>query len=278
MQKSVNIGGKLLSFENPLVMGILNVTDDSFFDGSRSYEGDKIVDKVKQFVAEGVDVIDVGGYSTRPFADDIPVEEEVERVCRAIEIIRQIAPQMPISVDTFRAIVVKKVFDKFGAFIVNDVSGGTMDEEMFDTVAKCKLPYILGHMKGTPMTMTSMNQYHDMMAEIVEFFVRKIENLRGLGVVDIIIDPCFGFAKNVDQNFELLKKLDYLSVLELPILVGLSRKSMIFKTLEVQPKEALAGTIALNWQALVNGANIVRVHDVREAKQIVKLFEKYVQA
>lgn len=278
MQLTINISGKLMDFTSPKVMGIVNATSDSFYGGSRVGNSAAIASKLADIIGQGADIVDIGGYSTRPGASDIAVDVEVERVCGVLDILRREYGDFPISVDTFRGEVVRRVYDKFGAFVVNDVSGGTLDEEIIKTVGELKLPYILGHIKGTPQTMDSMNNYDDMMQDILKYFVERLELARRSGVVDLILDPCFGFAKNIEQNFSLLKSLDYFNVLGLPILAGLSRKSMIFKTLGVSPDEALNGTTALNFVALEKGAKILRVHDVKEAVEVVKLYNCYAKA
>lgn len=278
MLNSLNIGGNFFDLSTPRVMAIVNVTDDSFYVGSRNIGVDQIRSTITKAIDEGADMIDFGGYSTRPNADDIDVFVERERVFRGVEILTQIAPQMAFSIDTFRSDVVSAVYDKFGAFLVNDVSGGTLDEAMFDVVAKLKLPYIMGHMRGTPKTMTKMTQYDDLIGDMLKYFVDKLGRLRGKGVVDVVLDPCFGFAKNIEQNFEILKNLNCFDVLELPILAGLSRKSMIYKTLNIEPLDSLVGTAMLNFVALENGAKMLRVHDVKEAIQTVKLFNAYEKA
>lgn len=255
-------------------MGILNVTPDSFYDGGRFFTPDTIKTQAEKMLKEGADIIDVGGYSSRPGANDISEQEETDRVCDAIGILHKEFPSINISVDTFRSSVAEAGL-KEGACMINDISGGELDNKMFSTIAKWKVPYILMHMKGTPQTMTKQTDYENLLLELLEYFNRKIEILKNLGVNDIIIDPGFGFAKNIKQNFLMLKNLPYIKVLEKPLLIGISRKSMIYKTLGVEPGEALNGTTVLNTIALQNKASILRVHDVKEAVECVKLFNLY---
>lgn len=273
-RESINIGGKLISLKTPKVMGILNITPDSFFDGGEYLNSSDIELRVTAMVDDGVDIIDVGGYSTRPGASDIALDEEIRRVSKAISIIRDIAPETPISLDTFRSEVVKEVTSNFGAVIVNDISGGTMDSNMFKTVAELSLPYILMHIQGTPSDMQEKRncQYNSVTEDIIKYLANRVGELKLLGLCDIIVDPGFGFGKDLDQNFELLNRLDNFKVLELPILAGVSRKSMIWKTLETTAQESMNGTTALNMAALIGGATILRVHDVKEAVQTVKLY------
>lgn len=266
----------LIDLSLPKVMGILNVTPDSFFDGGRYQKEYAILQKTSQMLEEGATWIDVGGYSSRPNATHINTDEEKKRVLDAIEIIFKEFPQANISVDTFRA-EVAEVAVKAGACMVNDISGGNLDAQMFETVARLQVPYILMHMKGTPQTMTTLNNYEDILLEMIDYFQTKVFTLRNLGVKDIILDMGFGFAKNINQNFYLLKHLKYFSVLNLPILAGISRKSMIYKTLQIKPNEALNGTTVLHTIALLNGASILRVHDVKDAMQTIQLYKQYVE-
>ena len=272
-KSTLNCHGKILSLASPVVMGILNVTPDSFYDGGRYNNLDAILAQAEKMLAEGATILDVGGYSSRPGAEDIPVTEELTRVIPIIEAIRKLFPGTFISIDTFRAEVAKAAV-LAGASIINDISGGSLDGAMFATAGELKVPYILMHMRGTPQTMTKLTSYDNLVLELVTYFEQKIAQLREAGVVDIIIDPGFGFAKTVEQNFELLRNLHDFRLFELPVLVGLSRKSMTYKTLGVEATEALAGTISLNTLALLQGANILRVHDVKEALQTIKLVTK----
>ena len=271
----MNLSGRELDLSVPQVMAILNVTDDSFYAGSRKMEERAISERVVQAIEEGATIIDVGGYSTRPGAKDISLEEEWQRVERGLKCIRDISEDIAISVDTFRSGVVERAVALVGDIIVNDISAGEADTRMVDVVAHHKLPYIAMHMRGTPQTMQSMTQYEEGICESVcRYFTQRVEYLRQRGVDDIILDPGFGFAKSVEQNFELLGGLSSLSALGYPVLVGLSRKSMIYRALDITPEESLAGTVALNWEALRQGASILRVHDVREAKQVIELYNR----
>ena len=249
-----------MHLDTPRVMGILNVTPDSFYDGGKFKDEKSILAQVKKMIEEGADFIDVGGYSSRPGAADISEQEELNRILPVVALITHHFPKCILSVDTFRSAVATKAVEA-GASIVNDISGGEQDTAMFETVARLRTPYILMHMRGTPRTMTTLTEYSDVVKECTEYFQKKITQLHALGVTDIIIDPGFGFAKTADQSFELLANLDYLQILGQPILAGVSRKSMIWRTLEITPGEALNGTTALNAVALMKGVSILRVHD-----------------
>ena len=253
-------------------MGILNITPDSFYDGGKFTEETKILKQVEKMLEEGATFIDIGGCSTRPGAKDISEEEEKKRVLPAIEAILINFPQIIISVDTFRSSIAKIAVEA-GAAMVNDISGGSLDKKMPEVVASLQVPYILMHMQGTPQTMASLANYENLLKEMIDYFHQKINVFQALGVKDIIIDPGFGFAKTIDHNFELLRKLEYLRILEKPMLVGLSRKSTIWKSLAIKPEEALNGTTSLNTVALLKGASILRVHDVKEAVEVVKLIK-----
>ncbi len=269
--QSMNIKGNLLNFNKPLTMGILNITTDSFYAGSRFPDPKKYVEVAKEMARDGADILDIGAYSTRPGAADIDPETEKKNLVEAISAIRCALPGMTISVDTFRSEVAEAAI-KAGADIINDISGGSLDEAMFETIASLKVPYILMHTRGNPQTMNSKAVYQDLVGEIVFELSGKVNKLRQMGVADLIIDPGFGFAKTATQNFELLRRLNELSLFDAPILAGLSRKSMIWRTLEVGPENALNGTSALNMIALQNGAKILRVHDVKEAREVIKLW------
>lgn len=270
----INAGGKLLDLGIPRVMGILNITDDSFYKGSRYVTDKGIIEAASRLKREGADILDVGGYSSRPGASDIPENIEGERVFRALDLIGHEIPGMILSVDTFRSGIAKEAVLGHGAHIINDISGGESDPGMFDTVAKLNVPYILMHMRGNPQTMHELTVYDDLIADILKWFGERIVTLHSMGVKDIIIDPGFGFAKNIEQNFELLRRLREFSVAGLPLLAGLSRKSAIWKTLGITADDALNGTTVLNTIALMHGANILRVHDVKAAREAVTLFEK----
>ncbi len=268
---TINVRGQLLNLSKPQVMGILNVTPDSFYAGSRMETEDAIRKRVRQIADEGGKMIDVGAYSSRPGAADVSSKEEMERLRRGMKIVREECPGMPVSVDTFRADVAKMCVEELGVDIINDISGGGLDKAMFPTVAKLGVPYILMHMKGTPQTMQEAPHYDDLLKEVMLYFAERIQRLRDLGQKDIILDPGYGFAKTLEHNYELLQHQEMLHVFELPLLVGVSRKSMIYKLLNCTPDEALNGTTVLNTIALQKGANILRVHDVREAKEVVRL-------
>jgi len=270
----INAGGKLLDLEIPRVMGILNVTPDSFYKGSRYNTDEDILDAAVRMMEEGADIIDVGGYSSRPGATDISREEEERRVLKAINLISRELPEAIISIDTFRADVAREAIIGGGAHMINDISGGDADSEMFSAVEKLNVPYIMMHMKGDPRTMQDNPVYDDVVADILKWFGERIFKLQSVGVKDIVVDPGFGFGKTAAHNFELLQRLGDFSIAGLPLLVGLSRKSMIWKTLQITVDEALNGTTALNAIALTKGADILRVHDVKEAVQTIKLIEK----
>ncbi|WP_339700386.1 dihydropteroate synthase [uncultured Marixanthomonas sp.] len=253
-------------------MGIINVTPDSFYDGGETTHKDSILQQAEKMLSEGATFLDVGGYSSRPNAIAIPEEEEISRVVPAIKSILDEFPETLISIDTFRSQVAKKAVEA-GACLVNDISGGSLDEAMFTTVAKMQVPYVLMHMRGTPQTMTQQTDYNDITIEVIRFFSGQIAKARLAGINDIIIDPGFGFAKTKEQSFELLQKVELLKQLDAPILAGISRKSMIYKTLNISAKEALNGTTVLNTLALQKGTSILRVHDVKEAVECIKLTE-----
>lgn len=270
---SLNIRGKLCRFERPTVMGILNATPDSFYAGSRAQTDDEIASRASQLAAEGAEFIDVGAYSTRPGATEVSPDEEAARLLHAIPIVRQVAPQAIISVDTFRADVARKAVEA-GADIINDVAGGNLDDAMFDTVAALGVPYILMHMRGTPKTMQQLTDYHDLVGEVRDFFTERIRRLNDLGFHRIILDPGYGFAKTLDQNYELFAALPDLCRMGYPLLVGISRKSMIYRFLGGTPDDALNGTTVLNTLALQSGAAILRVHDVRPAVEALRIVQK----
>ncbi len=274
--KTLTVRGKLIDLSSPKVMGILNITPDSFYDGGKFNSEDQALAQCEKMVEEGAGFIDIGGYSTRPGAVDITEEEELSRVIPIIKKVIHRFPEIIISIDTFLSTVAKAAVGE-GASMINDISGGNLDNKMFETAASLKVPYILMHSRGTPQTMTSLTNYDNLLKDVVFELSKKVSQLHLLGVKDIIIDPGFGFAKTMDQNFELLNQLDYLQIVEKPILVGVSRKSMVWKTLGVKPEAALNGTTSLHTIALLNGAGILRVHDVRQAVECVKLVEKLVR-
>jgi dihydropteroate synthase len=272
VNKTLNVRSRLIDLSEPKIMGILNVTPDSFYDGFKYTDETSILKQVEKMVLEGADFIDVGGNSTRPGAENISEEEELSRILPAIKTISKNFSSAVISIDTFRASVAKRAVEE-GASIINDISGGDLDSSMFETIASLQVPYILMHMKGTPQTMMKEATYENLLKEILDYFHQKIFKLHSHGIKDIIIDPGFGFAKSVEQNFDLLNKLDRLEILEKPIMAGLSRKSMIWRTLKTNPEGALNGTTALNTIALLKGASILRVHDVGEAKEVIQLVQ-----
>ncbi len=261
-----------LDFTKPQVMAILNVTPDSFYGGCRSFSDEDIKHRVMEIITQGASIIDIGGYSSRPNADDISLEEEWNRVSRALRIVRKIAPDIAVSIDTFRAEVAQRAICEYGEVIINDISAGEIDSNIIEVAAQYDVPYIAMHMRGTPQTMQSHCDYGDVVEEVLAYFVAKCKALESAGVKRIIIDPGFGFSKGVEDNFRLLDRLHVLTELGYPILSGISRKSMIYKTLESSPKESLTGTIALNWESLRQGASIIRVHDVKEGVEVVKLY------
>jgi len=270
----INAGGRLLDLEIPKVMGIINITPDSFYKGSRYITDEEILGTATRMLGDGADILDVGGYSSRPGATDISGDEESNRVLKAVKLINRKFPEAIISVDTFRADIAREAVVECGAKMINDISGGDSDKRMFSVVEKLNVPYILMHMKGDPRTMQNKPVYEDIVADILKWFGERIFKLKSEGLKDIIIDPGFGFGKTIDHNFELLQRLGDFSIAGLPVLVGISRKSMIWKTLDISVDEALNGTTALNAIAIFNGADILRVHDVKEAVQTVRLIKK----
>lgn len=272
--QTLNIKGELISLEEPLVMGILNVTPDSFYEGSRKQTETDIRNRIEEILQEGGAIIDLGGYSSRPDAQDVSPEEEMERLCLALRILRDEYPKAMVSVDTFRADIARRCVEEYGAAIINDISGGELDAAMFPTIADLHIPYIIMHMRGTPKTMQQHCDYQNLTADILLYFSKKIEQLHLMGVNDVIIDPGFGFSKTLEQNYELMRHLADFSLFEKPLLVGISRKSMIYKLLGGTPAESLSGTTVLNTYALLNGANILRVHDVKAAVEAVRIFKQ----
>jgi dihydropteroate synthase len=270
----INIRGRLIDLDHPRVMGIINVTADSFYEGSRYESISDVLIAAGKMISDGADILDVGGCSTRPGAVEVPEEEEKKKVCNAVEAIRSHFPDAVISVDTWRAGVAESAVCSAGADIINDISGGDMDNAMYPLIERLNVPYIMMHMQGTPQTMQIKPHYENVVSDILSWFGTRIARLHQAGVKDIIIDPGFGFGKSMENNFELLRRLDEFRIANLPVLVGFSRKSMIWKTLDISPAEALTGTAALNMTALMKGASLLRVHDVKEARQVVTLFEK----
>lgn len=270
---TINCKGKLIDLSTPKVMGILNLTPDSFYDGGRYKNESEILSRVETMLTAGATFIDVGAYSSRPNAEHISEDKELNRIISIVDLVLKSFPEALLSIDTFRSRVAKTCVEA-GASIINDISAGKLDENMLQAVANLHVPYVMMHMRGTPQTMQKLTQYDHLIKDILFYFSERIAQARALGIIDIIVDPGFGFAKTIAQNFELLNNLEHFKMLELPILVGLSRKSMIYKTLDATANEALNGTIALNTIALQKGANILRVHDVKEAVQCIKLMEQ----
>ena len=269
----INLRGKSTEINSTWVMGILNVTPDSFFSFSRYTKDKAIADRVEQIINEGSKIIDIGGYSSRPGAKHVTPEEEYLRLARGLEIIKRIAPEAIISVDTFRAEVARRCKNDWDVDIINDISGGTLDEHMIDTVAELQIPYILMHMRGTPASMQQFTQYKNVTSDVINELSEKITLLRSKGINDIIVDPGFGFSKTLEQNYEMINNLEMFHSMNLPILVGISRKSMIYKALDISPEKALNGTTVLNTIATLKGSHILRVHDVKEAVETVKIVQ-----
>jgi dihydropteroate synthase len=273
-KQSLNIGGGILDFKQPRIMGIMNITPDSFYQGSRLMDPDEILKRANEMISEGADILDIGAYSSRPGSGGIPMEEEMQRLVMALDVIRQSYTDMLISVDTFRPEIASMAVNDFNVNMINDISGGDMDTGMYDTVADLQVPYIMMHMKGKPSDMQEHAEYADVVKEIILRFSEKLEQLNKLGVNDIIIDPGFGFAKTIEHNFQILQQLEAFNIFNQPLMVGISRKSMIYKVLGTHPAEALNGSTVLHTIALMKGANILRVHDVKEAHETIKLFGK----
>lgn len=270
---TINCNGKLIDLSSPKVMGILNVTPNSFFDGGRHSDEKEILKQVEKMLLEGATFIDIGGYSSKPSAEFVSEEEELQRILPVVQKVVQEFPEAIISIDTFRSKVAKETIEN-GAAIINDISAGNLDGKMLETIAQLQVPYIMMHMRGTPQTMQTLTQYENIVKDILFYFSEKVAYARSLGINDLIIDPGFGFAKTVEQNFEVLSKLELFQMVELPILAGVSRKSMIYKTLETSAEFALNGTTSLNTISLLKGAKILRVHDVKEAVECVKLYNQ----
>ena len=267
---TINCAGKLIDLSIPKIMGILNITPDSFYDGGRYSSDKKILDHVEKMIIDGAVFIDIGAYSSRPGGVDIDENEELKRIIPAIELVNKKFPEIIISIDTFRSKVAEACLNS-GASIINDISASQLDEKMMETISKYNVPYIIMHMKGNPQNMMDKTNYDDMLQEMIKYFSKKINQAISYKINDIIIDPGFGFAKNIKQNYDLLNHLDLLKILDKPIMVGISRKSMIYKSLDSTPEEALNGTTVLNTVALIKGASILRVHDVKEANECIKL-------
>lgn len=276
---TINVGGRLVTLDRPLVMGILNVTPDSFYAASRKQDDEAIIARARAIIDEGGDIIDIGAYSSRPGADDVPADEEMKRLRHALALIRAEVGDAVCSVDTFRADVARMCVEEHGVAIINDIAAGELDNRMFDTVARLRVPYVMMHMKGTPRDMQDNPSYDkDIIEEVTVYFARKINQLHDKGVADIIIDPGFGFGKTLDDNYRLMAHLDFFKHLDCPLLVGVSRKSMICKLLGTTPDNALNGTTVLDTVALLKGADILRVHDVRQAAEAINIVSKIRQS
>lgn len=273
-KNSIEVGGQTLDFTVPIVMGVVNVTPDSFYDGGKMYKERVLLAAVQKMVDHGAGILDVGAVSTKPGAQFVPTKIELGRLLPAVQAIRKNFPDIPISIDTFRSWVAVRVIDEIGPILVNDISGGSLDSKMFETIGKLKMPYVLSHIKGIPKNMQDNPEYEDIIKEISTFFGEKVKQLNKFGVEDIILDPGFGFGKNLSHNYELLNRLDSFKVFQLPVMVGLSRKSMIWEPLVGSPKTALNGTTAANTLALMGGADILRVHDVKEALEAITIFNE----
>lgn len=274
LKQTLNVRGQLLDLSKPIVMGIVNVTPDSFYSASRASTEVLLRERLTTIRDEGAAIVDLGAYSSRPGADHVTTEEECRRLEPALRLLRDEYPELAVSVDTFRADVARWAVEEYGVGIINDISGGLLDKNMYRTVVDMQVPYILMHMRGTPETMQTMCDYEDVGLEVLDFFIEQSEVLRGMGLHDLILDPGYGFAKTLEQNYALLGYLPrFIEALELPILVGVSRKSMIYRALDISPEESLNGTSVLNTYALLQGANILRVHDVKAAVEAVKLVE-----
>jgi dihydropteroate synthase len=270
---TVNCKGKLIDLSTPKVMGILNVTPDSFYDGSRFKEESSVLNRVDQMLTEGATFIDVGAYSSRPGADHVSETEELQRILPIIEVLVKQFPEIILSIDTFRSEVAKQCIEA-GAAMINDISAGQLDDKMMETIGKLQVPYVMMHMKGTPKTMQQHTDYDDLLKDIIYYFSERMAAAKAHKIIDVIIDPGFGFSKTLEQNYELLSRLELLKIIEKPILVGVSRKSMIYKLLNTTPEHALNGTSSLNTIALLKGAKILRVHDVKEAMECITLINQ----
>lgn len=274
-EKSINLNGRLLSLKSPVVMGILNATPDSFYAGSRQATEAAIAQRIETILTEGGTIVDIGGYSSRPDAAEVTEADEWQRIEPALKRMQKDYPDVPVSVDTFRATIARRAVEEYGVALINDISGGMLDAQMFETIASLQVPYILMHMRGTPQTMQQHTDYDDLMEEIMLYFAQKVRTLRQLGVNDVILDPGFGFAKTLGQNYELMRSLAEFSLhFETPLLVGISRKSMIYRLLNTTPEESLNGTTVLNTYALLNGADILRVHDVKAAAEAIEIVKQ----
>jgi dihydropteroate synthase len=275
IKKSITLRGKTIDFSRPLIMGILNLTPDSFYDGGRYHDDKTLKNRINALVAQGADIVDIGAYSSRPGADPVSEKEEMLRLRRGLDIFRSLYPDFPVSVDTFRASVAGMSCENFKVDMINDISAGEMDEKMFETVAGLHVPYVIMHMQGTPQTMQDNPGYVHVVKEIIAYFSRKLSLLRALNVCDVIVDPGFGFGKTIEHNYQILRALSAFRMLDVPVMVGVSRKSMIFKVLDTSPDLSLNGTTVLHTLALLGGADIIRVHDPREARETIELVRRF---
>jgi dihydropteroate synthase len=271
---TINLNGRLLSLDKPKVMGILNLSEDSFYALSSAPTREKVFSRLEKILSEGTDMIDVGACSTRPGSTGVTMQEEMQALRMALSIIRERAPEAIVSVDTYRADVATMCVEEYGVSMINDISAGEMDNRMFDTIARLRVPYVMMHMQGVPATMQTNPQYNDVVDDVVTYLARRAGELRDKGVADVIVDPGFGFGKTLEHNYELMSRLEELHLLEMPLLVGISRKSMVYRLLGVTPEEALNGTTALNTVALMKGAHILRVHDVKACRQCIDIVDK----
>lgn len=271
-KQTINCAGKLLELDKPVVMGILNITPDSFYDGGKRSDIEQIKQHIQQMLVDGAKIIDVGAYSSRPGATHINSREELERLRPVLQLLQKDFPDAIVSVDTFRAEIAKTIVEEYGVAIINDISGGEMDDKMFETIAQLNTPYILMHMQGTPQNMQQNPEYQNVVMDVMDYFSKKVSALKALGVHDVILDPGFGFGKTIEHNYQILNNMHEFDIFGLPILAGLSRKSMIYRPLEITPEKALNGTSVLNTLALMHGASILRVHDVKEASEAVELY------
>jgi dihydropteroate synthase len=272
---TINCNGQLLDLSKPKIMGILNITPDSFYDGGKHNNEDKILQSIDKHLDDGADIIDIGAYSSRPGANDVSEETELERLFYALDIVRKKYPNIIISVDTYRSRIAEILVNDYKINIINDISAGEMDNNMFDVIAKLNIPYIMMHMKGQPQNMQKNPKYDNLIQDIIIYFAEKVEKLKLLGINDIILDPGFGFGKTLNHNYEILQHLSDFNIFDLPLLIGVSRKSMIYRLLNITPEAALNGTTVLHTLSLLNGANILRVHDVKEAMEAIKLVDMY---
>jgi len=271
---SLNLGGRIMELSTPRVMGIINVSPDSFYERSRFPQAERAVERAREMIDQGADILDVGAVSSRPGAEEVPEKEELERLSRVLEALRHEFPDFPVSVDTWRSGIARTVRERFGIHMINDISAGNLDPHMFATMASLEIPYIRMHMQGTPKSMQEDPVYKNVVDDLLQFFAERVYKLRKLGLNDMVIDPGFGFGKTLEQNYEILRSFDMFRMLELPLMAGISRKSMIYKLLDTEPDEALNGTTAAHMAVLIKGARLLRVHDVAAARETIKIFQQ----